>query len=199
MLFGRPVIRPTELATLVAQTLIPMAKKLRRLALRKGISEEDIRMRALRTKAVKIVLRRKGKKLGLQTFPDNDKRLGKPRGEWLFDLVWWDDRPNRKRIVMAMESEWTTDVNGIVHDFEKLLSVKSPLKLMIYKVRPKTARAVREKIQTYLQEYTQHVRGERYIFCEFQSGWHCSAYLFHVKDAPRGRVKEITFRSLCKC
>jgi len=200
MLFGRPVIRPTELATLVAQSVIPMAKKLRRHALRKGLSEEDIpRMRALRTRAVKVVLRRKGKHLGLRTFPDSDKRRGKPISEWLFDLIWWDDRPNRNRMALAMESEWSTSVSGVIHDFEKLLSVKCPLKLMIYRVRPKNAVQAREEIRKCLQQYGQHVPGERYVLCEFQSGWHCSAYLFHVKDAPRGRVKEVTFRSLCEC
>jgi hypothetical protein len=97
---------------------------------------------------------------------------------------------------LAVESEWNRGVWEVMHDFEKLLSVKSPLKLMIYH-RGRDTEELKEKIKRCLSGFSQHVTGERYIFCEFQKGWKCLCYVFTAK-ASRGRVKEVTFRTLFK-
>ena len=145
-----------------------------------------------------MVLRRTGKKLGFITFPDNDKRLSKARGQSLFDLIWWDDRRGRKGVALAVESEWNANQGEILHDFEKLLFIKSPLKLMIYRVRGKNKDLVREAIKDYLLHFRQHVHGENYILCEFQPDWSCACYLFRAKRVTNGRIADLKFRTLLK-
>src|SRR5215813_2484783 len=167
MIFGSPAIRPTDLAEIVATKVRPMTNKLLRKS-HKSL-KADIKTpgrRAIRTKAVKYVLRREAKKHGFRVFPDNDKRFTKPKSQWLFDLIWWNDGSRGKGVELAVESEWNADEGAVVHDFEKLLAVKSPLKLMIYRARPKTTVQVRESIKTYLKNYGQHVVGENYVMCE---------------------------------
>lgn len=199
MLFGRLCIRPTHLGRLIATTVVPLAGRIERRNQRKFRSLPNTpKKRAIRTQAVKIKLRRIGRKLGFLTFPDNDKRLKKPRGQWLFDLIWWDNRSGRKAVMLAVESEWNTGINEVLHDFEKLLGIKSPLKLMIYRVRPKTAAGVRKGISEYLREFRQHVNGERYLFCEFQPDWTCFCYMLRVRCSPSGRLKSVKFRTVFK-
>ena len=200
MLFGKPSLRPTELARIIATKVIPLAGRIERRNLRKlGSGENSPKRRAIRTQAVKTVLRREGKKLKFHIFPDNDKRRKKPRGQWLFDLIWWDDRKGRKGVELAVESEWNANKNEILHDFEKLLSIKSPLKLMIYRVRGNNKDQIRNEIRKYFLGFCQHVHGENYILCEFQPGWSCNCYLYRVKREKYSKVSDVKFRTLFKC
>ncbi|MCU1255737.1 MAG: hypothetical protein JWM83_2036 [Candidatus Angelobacter sp.] len=200
MLFGPLSIRPTDLARIIATKVLPLAGKIERRNRRKfGHAVDTPKRRAIRTNAVKTTLRREGKKLGFHTFPDNDRRLKKIRGQWLFDLVWWDDSPRRKGIALAVESEWNAGKNDILHDFEKLLCIKSPLKLMIYRVRGANKEQVRDGIKEYLLGFGQHVQGENYILCEFQPNWTCVCYLFRARGVKHGRVADVRFRILFKC
>lgn len=200
MQFGRLAIRPPDLSRILATKVIPLAGRIERRNRRKiEPSMKAPKRRAIRTQAVKTVLRREGKKFGFHTFPDNDKRLQKGRSQWLFDLIWWDDRPGRKGVALAVESEWNAGKNHILHDFEKLLCIKSPLKLMIYRVRGKNGDQVRDGIEEYLLGYRQHVHGENYILCEFQPDWSCECYLFRAKRVANGRITDLKFRTLFKC
>jgi hypothetical protein len=199
MIFGRLVIRPTDLAKIIATKVIPLAGRIESRNKRKlGPEVKAPKRRAIRTNAVKVVLRRAGKELGFMTFPDNDKRLSKARGQTLFDLIWWDDRPGRKGVALAVESEWNANQGDILHDFEKLLFIKSPLKLMIYRVRGKNKDLIREAIKEYLLHFRQHVHGENYILCEFQPDWSCACYLFRAKRVTNGRITDLKFRTLLK-
>jgi hypothetical protein len=49
--------------------------------------------------------------------------------ECLLDLL-WRFRPPRRDIVLAVECEWNY-CEQVLEDFEKLMHIKSPLKLMI--------------------------------------------------------------------
>lgn len=195
MIFGRICIRPTQLGRLIATTIVPLAGRIqRRNSKKSGLIPNTPKKRALRTQAVKIKLRRIGRGLGFITFPDNDERLKKPRGQWLIDLIWWDDHPGRKSVMLAVECEWNTGVNDVLYDFEKLLGIKSPLKVMIYRIRPKTADKVREGIKEYLREFRQHVNGERYLFCEFQPNWTCHCYMLRVRCS--GKIGNVKFHTI---
>ncbi len=199
MIFRRLSIRPTYLARIIATKVLPLAGRIERRNKRKlGLAIKAPKRRAIRTQAVKTVLRREGKKLHFHIFPNHDKRLKKTLGQWLFDLVWWDDRPGRKGVALAVESEWNAGKNDILDDFEKLLCIKSPLKLMIYRVRGQNTGQVRESIKEYLLGYRQHVHGENYILCEFQRDWSCACYLFRAKRVKNGRITDLKFRTLFK-
>lgn len=65
MLFGKPSIRPTKLARIIATEVIPLAARIER---KKLGAEDSPKKRAIRTQAVKIVLRREAKKLGYTLF-----------------------------------------------------------------------------------------------------------------------------------
>lgn len=200
MLFGTLSLRPTELARIIATKVLPLAARIERRNKKKlGHALNAPKRRAIRTTAVKVILRREGKKLGFHTFPDNDKRLKKVKSQYLLDLVWWSDTPGRKGLALAVESEWNAGKNDILHDFEKLLCIKSPLKLMIYRVRGVSKDQVRDGIIEYLVGFGQHVRGENYVLCEFQPNWDCVCYLFRAKGVNHGRVTDVRLRTLFKC
>lgn len=192
MLFGNPCISAQELAEFLAKEITPYAARRYRRAEEAG---DEKGKRRVRTEAVKIKLRRLGKKLGLQTFPDDDRRRSKPRSQWLYDLIWWNDSPGHKAVCLAVESEWNRPVGEVLHDFEKLLAVKSPLKLMIYRTSTNTAQTVRDGIEKYILNFTQHVDGEEYVFCEFQTGWKCFCYVLQVKS-NNGRIRKVKFERL---
>ena len=155
--------------------VLPLARQLQKKA-------GDSNRRSYRTKALKRVLRREAHNLPrkIRVFPDTDGRLKERQSEWLLDLVWWNDEPGRKGVELAVESEWNAAVNDVVYDFEKLLGIKSPLKLMLYRTTPKTRAAVQSKIEEYLSQFRHHVKGENYVICEYESGaWRC--YLYKIE------------------
>ena len=109
-------------------------------------------------------LRRLGRRHKFHIFPDNRRNLRKRRPEWLVDLIWWEKTPKHTGVGLAVESEWNAPVDDIVAEFQKLLIIKSPLKLMVYRVRGKDTVRVREGIRQNLLKYGQHVSGESYVF-----------------------------------
>lgn len=69
---------------------------------------------------------------GIQVCPNKMSPMG--AGEWLLDLIWYrmtDDGEHLREIVLAMESEWSHYTWDVKYDFEKLLVVKSPIKILI--------------------------------------------------------------------
>lgn len=120
-MFGRESIRSTALAEIVRTRVLPEAARLCTHCKSGGTRV----CRICRTKAVKDVLRLVGQERRFAVYPDTDNEDA-PRREWLYDLVWWKDD---KRVVLAVESEWSGRVDNVLYDFRKLLAVKSTLKL----------------------------------------------------------------------
>ncbi len=131
------------------------------------------------------------------------EKLGIPRGyrvyftplrrprierEWLLGLAWWE--PGRGT-VLAAECQWG-DAADILHDFERLMAVKSPLKLLIFASRRAGAEredvlmrtdidAVLQVLGTALADFSQHVEGETYVLLEHvESNSTFHAYEFRV-------------------
>ena len=126
---GQPLITPRQLATIIRTKVLPMARKLKTAS-----GAKHANRRAFRTRAVKTVLRRTARRFPeLRVFPNDDRRLKKRGKEWLFDLIWWNDLCRRKGVELAVESEWNSHPDEVLYDFEKLLGIKAPLKLMIYR------------------------------------------------------------------
>ncbi len=138
------------------------------------------------------------------------EKLGIPRGyrvyftplrrprierEWLLGLAWWE--PGRGT-VLAAECQWG-NAGDIAQDFERLMAVKSPLKLLIFASR--RAGAEREDVQlrtdidavlhvlgASLADFSQHIEGETYVLLEHVESNSCfHAYEFRVpKDGKLG-------------
>jgi hypothetical protein len=118
-----------------------------------------------RTAAVKEVLRCIGEELGFCVAPK--LRAGQP--EFLYDMVWFKNS-DVNDVVMAMESELDKRREGLLfEDFQKLLHIKAPLKIFVFQgVEADWTRKIMEGIRkSYLEKFSQHVKGERYIAIEF--------------------------------
>ena len=105
------------------------------------------------------------------------------RGEYLVDYT-WAEAESGKRVLLAGESEWGTERFGkinwtrVEYDFEKLLAVKAPLKLLIFSSCCKsenlgsdshinfTNSYARSKLEASLRGYGDHLAGEVYTFID---------------------------------
>jgi len=106
------------------------------------------------------------------------------KGEHLVDYT-WAEVENGKRVLLASESEWGSDKYGKPHwyrveeDFEKLLSVKAPFKVLIFSSNCKVGESLgsvegdfsigfaKRMLETSLGNYGHHIPGEVYIFIDF--------------------------------
>jgi hypothetical protein len=103
------------------------------------------------------------------------------KGEYLADYTWAEEE-NGKRVLLASESEWGSGRFGrihwtpVEHDFEKLLAIKAPFKVLIFSsvCEPDGAMQesdfcfeyARQRIKASLQNYWHHIPGEVYIFID---------------------------------
>ena len=104
------------------------------------------------------------------------------KGEYLADYT-WAEKMNGKRVLLASESEWGSGRYGRVHwtpvehDFEKLLAIKAPFKVLIFssicepygskQETDFTFEYAKQQIKASLQNYGHHEPGEVYIFIDF--------------------------------
>ena len=111
--------------------------------------------------------------------------------EWLLDFVSLD----RETLAMklAVESELALNMPQRLDDFEKLMSIKAPLKLFIYCTRNETESAdVRRSLEGYLQRFSQHIEGEEYLLMDMDVNQKSAA--FHQYRVPEsGKIHEISF------
>ncbi len=107
------------------------------------------------------------------TFPRTSERT---KGEFLKVDFCIEEKDRGHRILLAAESELdNTKARGnfIEQDFEKLLAVKSPFKLMIFSSEKDdgtdrwTNSKIIEKLQNNLENYGHHLQGETYIFIDY--------------------------------
>jgi hypothetical protein len=104
------------------------------------------------------------------------------KGEYLVDYTWAEEE-NGKRVLLASESEWGSDRFGkinwssVEHDFEKLLAIKAPFKVLIFSSISKPYGLMQEtnfstefakiRLKVSLEDYGHHFPGEVYIFIDF--------------------------------
>jgi hypothetical protein len=113
------------------------------------------------TRAVKQSLRLLGNERGKVVAPDDEQ------AEFMLDLIWWRDKDSND-IDLAVECDWGNK-KAVEYDFGKLLSIKAPLKLLVYgpSANEKQGLPIREGIEKhYLEKFSQHVAGERYLLVE---------------------------------
>lgn len=155
MLFGpQPDITPQDLVTSFVHL----------------VAERNILSQREQTTSIKDALRTIGERCGYYVAATPG-----PEPEFLFDLVWFKSS-QANDIVMAAESELEKKEVKIWQDFQKLLHVKAPLKLLVFQGAesdwaPKILGGIHQR---YFEKFSQQVSGERYIFVEF---------LFEKKEA----------------
>jgi len=130
------------------------------------------------TLAVKMWLAQEAQTRGLRMLSNHDGD-----SEFLLDAVWWKNAPG-ERALLACECEWGNlrDVQSnhlrVAEDFDKLLSFKAPLKLMIfdsYNEEALQARIISE-LDRYLQAFGDHRAGEIYVALDMsrqKKAWLC--------------------------
>lgn len=107
------------------------------------------------------------------------------KGEFLVDFSWAEEGGG-KRLLLACESEWGSVTAWKIHwapvesDFEKLLSVKAPLKVLIFSSNFKRSGSdgdnihddfsigfAKRRLEASLRGYGHNIPGEAYIFLDF--------------------------------
>lgn len=133
---------------------------------------------------------------------------GPGTGEFLLDGVWWQRvTPNTvEHLALAVECEfagWARNrgdvAREVVKDFEKLLVVKSPLKLMIfcswYSPTDKDLAPMRDGIWKSLKQcitqYSHHIEGEKYLFLDTAKLGERKAWIFTVLRSGSVSMDEV--------
>ena len=119
--------------------------------------------------------------------------------------VIWRLPPPRCDIVLGVECEWNY-CNDVLFDFEKLMHIKSPLKLMICSVTrgggPNSNNTVMlERLRKeYLAPFGQHIRGETYLLVNFfgstRGGWTADADCYQFVVPEDGKIETASFAPL---
>ncbi len=83
-------------------------------------------------------------------------------GEWLYDLCWIQQKddstyPLLKKFVLALESEWKTDDNSIIEDFQKLLVCNAEIKVMIFQCKPELKKYMIKSIKHIGDDQSKYI------------------------------------------
>lgn len=91
-------------------------------------------------------------------------------GEWLFDMVWYEEDEDKRlaRLPLAMESEWSKNYGAIKYDFEKLLVARAECKLMICQCNPDDTELLFSLLQEAVSAF-KGSKGERYLIAILDS------------------------------
>jgi hypothetical protein len=86
-------------------------------------------------------------------------------GEWLLDGVAWqyDDR-GQLNLPFVLESEWRRTPNELERDFQKLMVIRSELRIMVFNEALKADAGKRfEELIECVKEFRDSVSGDRYL------------------------------------
>ena len=104
---------------------------------------------------------------------------------WLLDLVWLHRATGA--IHLAVESELGNQ-DCVLNDFQKLLCMKSPIKMMIYYA---DRASFVDRFEQYMRDFDQHLEGENYLLVEFAAGPADRVYFYNVRKS--GRLQTVKF------
>jgi hypothetical protein len=83
------------------------------------------------------------------------------RNGWLYDLIWWveplegENAGRMTDLVLALESEWKTDLTEIRRDFQKLVQTRALIKVMVTDALNAYKRASLKRISSALSSGMQ--------------------------------------------
>ena len=94
---------------------------------------------------------------------------GAKTGEWMFDLIWASSKDDFfMEMPLAVECEWSMDIDQQVWDFEKLLIAKAQHKLFIFQHGSESeVKNVIGHLSKAIDKFKTRLDGERYML----SGW----------------------------
>lgn len=159
------------------------------------------------TKAVKNVLIEMGENQNFEVYPNPHVN----KGELLLDVAWYDSDGDKvpyvyRKMILGAESEWGSEISKkgnigeILDDFYKLLDFKCEYKVMIYTTYSWDDRYIlelRNELIKTLENYENHVIGEKYIFIEFQDR-EKAIYSFTINIPKNGKVSSIQINNIDK-
>lgn len=107
---------------------------------------------------------RKGYKIAVGGFDDEFA------GEWLYDLVWYEEDSDNCliRIPLIMESEWDKKYSGIKFDFEKLLVGNAERRLMICQSKQNDIPTLLNKFKNAINKFREN-NNDRFLFAILNS------------------------------
>ena len=114
--------------------------------------------------------------------------------EWLIDAIWYFRSSDEKTeaILLALESEWNKSKDEVINDFCKLLTVKAPIKIMLFEGRGDPEEYV-EALSDLGGRWLQHTQGDLIYVINFKDGKH-KTWFCEVKGA--GLIKEFKFQAI---
>ena len=138
------------------------------------------------TEVTKQVLCKLGRRQkDITVYPSTD-RGHKKLSEWLLDVVWYSH--SKGGIQLAVESELGNG-NAVLDDFERLMCVKAPLKLLLSGLGESRMVQQLKNLEQYLRYFEQHIEGETYLLVDFAYGSH-RCYKFVVPRPRHGKLKK---------
>jgi hypothetical protein len=136
--------------------------------------------------ATKQVLCRLGKRQKDITVYASTHLGNEKLSEWLLDIVWYST--SKGGIQLAVESELGRG-DDVLDDFERLMCVKSPLKLLLSGLGESRMMQQLNDLEQYLINFEQHIEGETYLLVDFAHGSH-QCYKFVVPRPNNGKLKK---------
>jgi hypothetical protein len=90
--------------------------------------------------------------------------------EWLYDIVWYVEDPERRlaKVPLIVESEWDRNYSGIKYDFEKLLVGNAERRLMICQCESNDVDALFDKFKKAIETFQENY-GDRFLFAVLDS------------------------------
>ena len=82
-------------------------------------------------------------------------------------------------MLLGLESEWLDNVGEVCSDFEKVLAVKTPIKIVLFGAGNGTRHSEREHIEElnkFSRQWCQHSRGDVFYAINFHDGRHDSFF-----------------------
>jgi hypothetical protein len=120
------------------------------------------------------------------------------KDSFLLDFVIWrrDLDDNKEGAWIACESEWDLKDEAVIKDFEKLLSFRAPLKLMIYDLRNSPPNSRRSAIKSSISKFYWHSHEETYLFLEFVNNEKSASAYTWTYTGSIGSPDDINFINL---
>lgn len=112
--------------------------------------------------------------------------------EWLFDLVWYSDNGldnfdyRLTEVQLVMECEWGMHINNISEDFQKLMVVNVPLRLMVCLVYSESAEKLLTFFKEQVEEYQQGRQDDRFLIAMMD--WETGQFDHKVLVKSKGYV-----------
>jgi hypothetical protein len=128
------------------------------------------------TKTINLLLGRLGRSFGCSVYGKHLEELKPEHGEWLYDLVWLQERHGKSFVPLILECEWSKSDMHIDHDFEKLMVGRAEHRVMICcgSDVDRQFKRLADKVRAF--GHTQ--AGDRYLFLGLNGNGKFKSHLF---------------------